>query len=122
MGENRTFLFRANRRPNRSAWIGAVDGLPPGQRCLGTEHSAGRSDLSCSTSVSTADCHEPSAWRGKSPVQVGVARTSLTRTADSQSPGAPAMLSRRRPFHSLGAEEAQLFSRMQKFGKPELER
>ena|ERR1035437_3944542 len=69
------------------------------------------------TAVSTADCHEPSAWRGKFPIQVKVAKTSLTKIADSHSPGAPGVLSRRRPAHVLGAVAAELFSWMQESGK-----
>jgi hypothetical protein len=68
--------------------------------------------------VSRADCYEPSAWRGKFPVQVRVATTSLTRIADSNWPGAPGLLSRRRPFHALGAAAAELFSWIQKSGRP----
>ena len=70
------------------------------------------------TAVSGADCHEPSAWRGKFPIQVRVAATSLTRIADSHSPGAPAALARRRPLHALGATAAELFSWIQASGKP----
>lgn len=68
------------------------------------------------TAVSTADCHEPSAWRGKFPVQVKVAVTSLTKVADGHSPGAPSVLLRRRPAHVLGTAAAGLFSWIQKSG------
>ena len=69
------------------------------------------------TAVSRADCHEASAWRGKFPVQVRVSTTSFTRMADCHSPGAPNVLSRRRPFHVLGAAAAELFSWIQASGK-----
>jgi hypothetical protein len=70
------------------------------------------------TAVSSADCHEPSAWRGKFPVQVRIATTSLTRVADGHSPGAPGVLSRRRPVQVLGAASAELFSWIQVAGNP----
>ena len=70
------------------------------------------------TAVSSADCHEPSAWRGKFPVQVRVAATQLTRIADSNSPSVPALLSRRRPLHVLGAAATELFAWIQASGKP----
>jgi hypothetical protein len=70
------------------------------------------------TAVSGADCHEPLAWRGKFPIQVRVAATSLTRMADSNSPGVPGVLSRRRPSHDLGSAAVELFSWIQVSGKP----
>src|ERR1035437_8394203 len=70
------------------------------------------------TAASGADCHEPSAWRGKFPIQVKVAATSLTKTADGHSPGAPGVLSRRRPSHVLGARAPEVFSWIQESGKP----
>jgi hypothetical protein len=69
------------------------------------------------TAASSADCHEPSAWRGKFPIQIRVATNSLTRMADSHSPGAPGVLSRRRPSHVLGAAAAELFSWIQAYGE-----
>ena len=68
--------------------------------------------------VTSADCHEPSAWRGKFPIQVRVATSSLTRIADGHSPGVPGVLSRRRPLHVLGTAAAELLSWIQQSGRP----
>jgi hypothetical protein len=68
--------------------------------------------------VSGADCHEPLAWRGKFPIQIRVSTTGLTKMADSHSPGAPGVLSRRRPLHVLGAAAADVFAWIQEAGKP----
>ena len=67
------------------------------------------------TAQSGADCHEPSAWRGKFPIQVKVATTDLTKMADSHLPGAPRVLSRSRPAHVLGAAAPEVFSWIQEF-------
>lgn len=72
------------------------------------------------TAVSSADCHDTSAWCGKFPVQVKVARSSLTKVADSHLPGAPAALLRKRPPHVLGAHTAsELLSWIQAVGQAE---
>lgn len=70
------------------------------------------------SAASGADCHEPSAWHGKFPIQIKVAASSLTRMADCHSPGAPRVLSRSRPPHVLGAAAPELFSWIQECGKP----
>lgn len=70
------------------------------------------------TAVSGADCHEPSAWRGKFPIQVKVATTDLTKVADSHLPGAPRVLSRSRPLHVLGTAAREVFSWIQESGLP----
>jgi len=70
------------------------------------------------SAVSGADCHEPSAWRGKFPIQVKVAATNLTKMADAHLPGAPRVLSRSRPAHVLGAAAPEVFSWIQQFGQP----
>jgi len=72
------------------------------------------------TAVSTADCYEPSAWGGRFPVQVKVAKTTLTKRAEGHLPGAPGVLSKSRPPHALlGAASVELFSWIQAVGKDE---
>jgi hypothetical protein len=68
------------------------------------------------SAVSNADCYERSAWRGKFPVQVKIAANTLTRIADGRGAGTPAVLSRRRPAHVLGAAAQEVFSWIQTAG------
>lgn len=70
------------------------------------------------TAGSAADSHDPAAWRGKFPIQVKIVSNGFTRTADGRSPGAPAILRRRRPAHVLGAAAPALFSWIQEAGSP----
>jgi hypothetical protein len=70
-------------------------------------------------SASTADCYEPLAWRGRFPVQIKIAKTDLTKVADSLLPGSPVVLSRRRPAHNLGSAADQLLKWIQDHGKPD---
>ena len=68
------------------------------------------------SAVSNADCHEPSAWRGKFPVQVRIAANEVTKIADARKGSTPAVLSRRRPAHVLDASAPDVFSWIQSAG------
>ena len=67
--------------------------------------------------ASSADCYEPSAWRGKFPIQVRVTGTGFTKMADCLTPGTPSVLLRKRPVHALGSAAGELFRWIQDHGK-----
>lgn len=66
--------------------------------------------------ISIADCHEPTAWRGKFPVQVRIATTPMTRQADNRASSTPAILRKRRPSGALDTAASELFVWIQKIG------
>ena len=70
------------------------------------------------TASSSADCHDATAWRGKFPVQIKIARTSATKKSDNHLKSAPSFLRRRRPNHDPGPNSEELFSWMQQTGTP----
>jgi len=67
------------------------------------------------TAISIADCHEPTAWRGKFPVQVRIVTTPMTRQADNRASNAPAILRKRRPSGAIDTA-SELFAWIQKAG------
>jgi len=128
MGETRAFLFLCDQTTESECLTRHLMGTPQANGLWALDVQPGdyiylfnyntRFIRGPYTAVSSADCHEPSAWRGKFPMQVRVVSTSLTKMADGHSPGAPAALSRRRPLHVLGATATELFSWIQASGKP----
>jgi hypothetical protein len=67
--------------------------------------------------MSDADSYDRSAWQGRFPVQVKVAKTALTRIADTRLVGGPKILKKRLPPHVLGNAAGELFSWIQASGK-----
>jgi hypothetical protein len=128
MGEKRAFLFLCDQTTELECLTRELVGSPQANALWAMSIQPGdyiylfnfnsRFIRGPYAAISTADCYEPSAWRGKFPIQVKVATTSLTKLADSHSRGAPGVLSRRRPDHVLqGAVASELFSWIQESGK-----
>lgn len=67
---------------------------------------------------SGADCHDPTAWGGKFPVQIRISRTPETRQSDNHRKDAPSFLRKRRPHHDLASNASELFSWIQQHGTP----
>jgi Development and cell death domain len=67
--------------------------------------------------VSSADCHEPTAWGGKFPIQVRICKTPLTRQAYKQAANTPQILRKRRISGDLGEAAREVFSWLQECGR-----
>lgn len=66
--------------------------------------------------ISGTDCHEPTAWGGKFPIQVRISETPSTRQADNSAATAPLILKRKRPSGALGKMGIDVFAWLQKIG------
>jgi hypothetical protein len=66
--------------------------------------------------ISRADCHEPTAWGGKFPVQVRISETPMTRQADNRDADAPLILKKKRPSGNLGKTGNDVFAWLQRIG------
>ncbi len=66
--------------------------------------------------VSGVDCHEPTAWGGRFPVQVKICKIATTRQAHTRSANTPQILKKRRPSGALKEQAIDVFSWLQEVG------
>src|SRR5580700_10844016 len=60
--------------------------------------------------ISGTNCHEPTAWGGKFPIQVRISQTPMTKQADARAVNAPPILRKKRPSGALGKMGSGLFA------------
>jgi Development and cell death domain len=66
--------------------------------------------------ISGVDCHDPTAWSGKFPIQVRISETLVTRQADNRGANTPPILKKRRPSGALGQMGSDVFAWLHKIG------
>jgi hypothetical protein len=65
---------------------------------------------------SVANCHDPTAWGGRFPIQVRISKSSITKKSDNHLKSAPSALRKRRPIGDLGPNANEVFAWIQKSG------